>query len=141
METTETLENGDVSWQTWVMKTPADTRLARVLLVSFSCEEYSMLILVYIHFYRDTMKILSSQRHSLENIYNRLLASWMLTSLSLSCAHDHCSCEAVASLCKSLQKDGTCLQAGRSFGSLEEKKQESNMGTRDHRLCSIFSSL
>nr|XP_021135906.1 uncharacterized protein LOC110355067 isoform X3 [Columba livia] len=34
------------------MKTAADTRLARVLLVSCSCEEYSALILIYIHFTR-----------------------------------------------------------------------------------------
>lgn len=50
METTETLGNGAVSWQTRGMKAAADTRLARVLLVSCSCEEYSALILIYIHF-------------------------------------------------------------------------------------------
>lgn len=48
---------------TRVMKMLADTRLAYVLLVSFSCEVCSMLILIYIHFYRDTMIILTSQRH------------------------------------------------------------------------------
>lgn len=46
-----------------VMKMLADTRLAQVLLGSVSCEVYGMLILIYIHFYRDTMIILSSQRH------------------------------------------------------------------------------
>lgn len=48
---------------TRVMKMLADTRLAYVLLVSFSCEVCSMPILIYIHFYRDTMIILTSQRH------------------------------------------------------------------------------
>ena len=46
-----------------VMKTLGDTRLTHVLLVSFLREVYSMLILIYIHFYRDTMIILTSQRH------------------------------------------------------------------------------
>lgn len=48
---------------TQVMKMPADTRLAHVLLVSFSCEVNSTLILLHINFYRDTMIIVSSQRH------------------------------------------------------------------------------
>ncbi|OPJ67575.1 hypothetical protein AV530_001861 [Patagioenas fasciata monilis] len=57
------------------------------------------------------------------NSYKRLLASWVLTSLSLSCAHVHCICEAVAFLCKSLQKDGTCFQAAAPNGGRQEDCQ------------------